>query len=618
VDAHQPRRVTLVANELRGLYPAGGMGTATTFLALALARMGHSVEILVSWQPERSLDPYWSSMYAQAGVRIQRVPDSGERVEPQRFGVMRTVELALRADPPDVVVVHDLGAPAYSALRLRHLGLAFEDVLFVVFCHGTRRWITEMSGRIAVPDMDSVLADSVLEQASLELADVVVSPSAYLIAWMRAQGWQLPERTHVIPYFTRSGATGEATDRQPEATGDDRVRRIAFFGRFEDKKGIRPFAAGVNRLDAELLRGVELEFVGKTTTTWTTNGIAALLSGEARRALRRVSFHTELDQHDALVRLGRPGTLAVMPSLGDNSPNTVYECLELGIPFVASTVGGIPELVAAEDRERVLFPPTAEGVENALRRALTEPGAALQPARPTFDADASSGAWAEVIAAEVPRPSPEPVAEEGVDVIVMRRMGEAPTSRTSAPHGASSFIERDGSSVEEARSAGLAEAKAPYVLFLAADDVPDENLLRTLVRAQRASGADVVTCAVRCEEEDGNGTVYFFSGDPGGLGALANDYGNVALFRRALLDDVTNAWPAERDPDWPLLAGLAASGARIVSVPLPLVTRTSRPGRSDDSAADALLVIERLERQAPDQLRLVARLAAGLAAVTRQ
>jgi hypothetical protein len=92
----------------------------------------------------------------------------------------------------------------------------------------------------------------------------------------------------------------------------------------------------------------------------------------------------------------------------------------------------------------------------------------------------------------------------------------------------------------------------------------------------------------------------------------------VALFRRALLDDVTNAWPAERDPDWPLLAGLAASGARIVSVPLPLVTRTSRPGRSDDSAADALLVIERLERQAPDQLRLVARLAAGLAAVTRQ
>jgi hypothetical protein len=199
VQTQPQRRITLVANELRGFYPAGGMGTATTFLALALARMGHWVDILLSWQPQRSLDPYWATVYAEAGVRIQRVPDSGERVEPQRFAVMRNVELALRAHPPDIVVVHDLSAPAYSALRLRQFGLALEDVLFVVFCHGTRRWITEMSGRIAVPDMRSVLADSLLEQASLELADVVVSPSAYLIRWMQEQGWRLPERTRVIP-----------------------------------------------------------------------------------------------------------------------------------------------------------------------------------------------------------------------------------------------------------------------------------------------------------------------------------------------------------------------------------------------------------------------------------
>ena len=37
----------------------------------------------------------------------------------------------------------------------------------------------------------------------------------------------------------------------------------------------------------------------------------------------------------------------MIPSLLDNSPNVVYECLEDGIPFLASDTGGIGELVAA-------------------------------------------------------------------------------------------------------------------------------------------------------------------------------------------------------------------------------------------------------------------------------
>src|SRR5262245_26420820 len=62
----------------------------------------------------------------------------------------------------------------------------------------------------------------------------------------------------------------------------------------------------------------------------------------------RVEAH--LDQREALARLSRPGTLAVMPSTGDNSPNTVYECLERGIPFIAGNAGAIPELVSEGDQ----------------------------------------------------------------------------------------------------------------------------------------------------------------------------------------------------------------------------------------------------------------------------
>jgi len=76
---------------------------------------------------------------------------------------------------------------------------------------------------------------------------------------------------------------------------------------------------------------------------------------------------------------------------------------------------------------------------------------------------------------------------------------------------------------------------------------------------------------------------------------------------------VTSPWPIAGDPDWSLLARLSVSGARIVSVPAPLVTRSARPGTLEHSS-DALLVVQRLESVLPDPLRSVARLAAGLAA----
>src|SRR5262249_30596847 len=114
----------------------------------------------------------------------------------------------------------------------------------------------------------------------------------------------------------------------------------------------------------------------------------------------------------------------------------------------------------------------------------------------------------------------------------------------------------------------------------------------------------------------GGNTVQFFSGDPQGLGALSNDYGTVALIRRRLLDEegiIANV----SDPQWPLLAGLAARGAHIGSVPTPLVTHSRAPGRIEDSPSDALLVLDRLERATSGRLRHLPRLAAGLAAIPR-
>jgi glycosyltransferase involved in cell wall biosynthesis len=541
------RRITVATAQLLGFDQSGGVGTATTFLTLALGRAGHEVDVLYlgSAGGDR-LAPEWSPLFEGAGVTIRRLA-ADETVHPRRFGRSVSLERALRADPPDVVITHEFGAPAYAAQRLRQLGLGFGETVFVVFCHGTRRWVKEVTANANVSR--EVLLESVLEQASVELADAVVSPSAFMLGWMRGQGWSVPADARVIPYLTRSTATGE---RPPSnSTAHAPLRRVTFFGRLEEIKGIGPIIDAINAVEPELWERVELEFLGPPTKQWSQQRVEALVANAGR-----ISFQGALGQQEALARLAEPGTVAVMPSLADNSPNTVYECLERGIAFLASDSGGIAELIAAEDRGRVLFDPIPADIATALRRVLTD--RAALPARPAFDGAASLAAWSEVVATTL----------------------QAPVSSSTDDAGDWVVVSSDG---DDANSA----------------------LQETLQRAQAASGADVVTCGARTD-----GETWLFAGDAGGLGVVANHYGTTALIRRSLLDGDED----KGSTGWPLLARLHATGARIVSVPLPLVRRERAPGDVVRTPSDALLVVEEFERALPEHLRSLGRLVAGLTA----
>jgi glycosyltransferase involved in cell wall biosynthesis len=566
------RRVTLVADELRGIQ-GGGLGTVFAFLAIALARIGHEVEVLYFGDPEHALDPGWAKTYGRWGITVHRLPRAAGRIEPPYFNRLFDIDSALTASNPDVVIAQDLAGAAYVALRRRQLGLGHEGTLFIVRCSGTRRWITDAARKVRVHP--GALAVTVLEQAALELADVVVAESRYMVEWMKAQGWRLPEETHVIPSLLDAAATGESPV-QAEIDPEGRVRRLVFFGRLEERKGVRPFAAALNRLEPQLLEGVELDFLGGTTPGWSPERVRELLSPQTRDALRDVRFTSGLDRTQALARLAEPGTLAVMPSLEDNSPSTVYECLERGIPFVASAVGGTAELVAPDDRARVLFEPTPAGVESMLRATLARPA---RPARPAFDDAESLRMWDRLVGA---RP------ENG-------RRAESATA--------------DEVRIVTSRDAGT--PSEPWVVLLDEDDEPAEGFLATLLQAQAAAEADVVTCGISVADVH-----HAFLGEPGALGVLSNSYGAAALIRRSLLEEIEEPpLSSSVDPDWPLLARLSARGARIVSIPDSLVTRKERrPGAVDTAPSDALLVVGELERLLPRASVSLARLAAGLAA----
>jgi len=87
-----------------------------------------------------------------------------------------------------------------------------------------------------------------------------------------------------------------------------------------------------------------------------------------------------LIQPEAAEYVGGAGRLSVMPSLLENSPFTVLECLAQNIPFIVSDVGGIPELIHPSDIANVTFKPQPVPLAKRLDEVLSH-GMALPRAR---------------------------------------------------------------------------------------------------------------------------------------------------------------------------------------------------------------------------------------------
>lgn len=595
------RRVTIVTSEPLGRPGTGGAGTADSLLAVALGRHGHRVELLVASGREiGTLSPEWTSKYESADVEV-RVLERRPGVRPPYLAPTLEVFHALRERPPDVVIADDWRGLGWAALRARQVGLALMQTAFVIHCHGPARVLAEFARK--VPDTVARFGEEVTEQASVELADAVVSPSAWLLDWMRAHDWPVPESARVIQYVRQSAALDETPTLAPSEAA---VRRLAFFGQLREGKGIRIFLAALDALEPNLLDGREVVFLGSETARWRGDRIVSTLKSGVKEHLAAVSVQPTLEREEALEELRRPGTLAVMPSLLDNSPNTVSECIECGIPFVATRTGGIPELVAEEDRARVLCDPTSDDLAAALTRALAD-GSGFAPARAARDARESLEAWLELV--ESVAPPARGGARPPTHVSVVAR-GEDATRRAQRLAQQTHSVEVEVVPAKS-RHDGLARTAADWVVFLDDEDEPDDGLLDTLVAAQIESSADLVTAAVRPADEPGS--VQLFLGNPGALGLVENQYGVLGLLR----SELAAAEPLSdgaADPDWPLFARVGLAGARIVSIPEPLSVHDGKPGRVGDVPGEGLDVLAAFEERRGAELHDLPQLAATLAA----
>src|SRR5262249_5305555 len=124
------------------------------------------------------------------------------------------------------------------------------------------------------------------------------------------------------------------------------IDELVFFGRLETRKGLWLFCEALDRI-SERLRGRTVTFLGKLTDAGTISSGQQLLRRSPNMPFR-VRLLADYDRDEALAYLSEGKKLAVMPSLADNSPCVIHECIEARVPFLSTLGSGIQELVAPQ------------------------------------------------------------------------------------------------------------------------------------------------------------------------------------------------------------------------------------------------------------------------------
>ena len=191
--------------------------------------------------------------------------------------------------------------------------------------------------------------------AALRRASHVFCPSAYLRDI--ALGWGLgPEHVSVLP---------NPAPPVPAMPARDELRRelqleghvLAFAGRLGPQK-----ALGVALEAVAAVPEVALVVAGDGPDRAALEARASELGLEGR-----ARFLGSLSREQVL-RLFRASDASVLPSAWENFPHTVVEALAVGCPVIATSVGGVPEVVRDGENGLLVPPHDAAALGAAIRQ----------------------------------------------------------------------------------------------------------------------------------------------------------------------------------------------------------------------------------------------------------
>jgi glycosyltransferase involved in cell wall biosynthesis len=506
---------------------AGGVASFTTRWAKLLRSAGEDVTIVMTsmdWQPIR-VDTKWRAHYQAAGISLIELQAPPGR--PTRWPEVPTMRMAEIAAPAlrgfDIVYFQDWGNSGFHLMRERRYSREPAPTCVTVL-HGPSEW--ELSSNGKYPDLPTDLHIAYQERYSAKHSDFVISPSRYMACHLKSLGWEFPAGVEVLG-LPMPRPECECAPERPASTP---LRRIVYFGRVEERKGIRIFVAALQRLVKTGISTPPVVLLG------TANDESLLRSSirDLKNAGFKVSHEPSLDSDGALkfLRENAGDTLCVIPSPADNHPYTVVEAsLIPGLNLIACRGGGVPEILQGAAAQ--LCDPLPQDLAGKIAERIAAPLAPSELAR--YECDSANTRWLEfhrkAIAAGKARTRPQiPQRKLTVDVCTtyykksayLGQFVNALESQTDpdfhviavddgSPDAESQrvfeeqakkmakrgwdFYRQENAFVDAARNSAARRGTGDLILFVDSDDVPARNAIARMREAITLSGADALICA---------------------------------------------------------------------------------------------------------------------------
>jgi glycosyltransferase involved in cell wall biosynthesis len=325
------RRIALVLAS-----STGGIGRHVAALASGLVTLG-GAEVTVYGPAETETQ----FAFTAAGVRFVPV-EIPASPQPRDAAAVRTLRRALRADPPDVVHAHGLRAGLVAAL-------ARPDGCPLIVTWHNQVMAQGVRGRVYRQ----------LEGYVARAADVTLGASADLVSRAAALGAR----------DARLGAVA-APELAPVSRSAAEIR---------EELGIapdRPMVLSVGRLHPQKGYDVLVTAAARWRTRQPVPAVVIAGSGPAYMRLAGQISH----QHAPVILAGyrtdvpdllAAADLAVVTSVWEARQLFAQEAMRAGIPVIATSVGGLPELVG--DAALLIPPGDVDAVDEAVRLLLDDP-----------------------------------------------------------------------------------------------------------------------------------------------------------------------------------------------------------------------------------------------------
>ncbi len=365
-------RIAFVSHEFVATPGGGGIGTYLRQVTSALAADGHEVHVFCG--TDGSGCPHREA----AGVTVHRVTASPG--EPFRHAVVSPFRALHEVTPFDVLEGTDFDAPANAIKRL------YPDLPYAVKLHTPRFVIDELHtrplgwpGRLRMrlgawrraqpyspPVRPSARVTAAEEKNALLLADEIVAPSQFVAT--AAQRWVAfdHEKLSVLPYpYTPPSSLLEIPDTSDTST-------VLFLGRLEVRKGVLDLARAAQAVHAQQ-PGVRFVFAGRVTgTNGNGDSLVSVMKDLAGPAASALTFVGPVEPERIAELLAQCAVL-VLPSHWESYGLVCCEAMAAARPVVASTSGGMREILDETRCGRLVPPRQTRALAETLNTLLNDP-----------------------------------------------------------------------------------------------------------------------------------------------------------------------------------------------------------------------------------------------------